>query len=138
MRCVTARSRVIYAIPYTSIIEQTAGIFRGIFGDENVIEHHSNVEVDDKQETATIPPGLRKLGCPADRHDQRAIAGKPVRQPTSRCRKLHNLVGSVIVLDEAQLLPVPYLQPVVDVLAPAGQGLRRNASAVHRHPADAG
>ena len=44
--------RVVYAIPYTSIIEQTAAIFRGIFGEANVIEHHSNVEADEAQETA--------------------------------------------------------------------------------------
>ena len=38
------KRRIIYVIPYTSIIEQTAGIFRGIFG-ESVVEHHSNLEI---------------------------------------------------------------------------------------------
>jgi len=110
------KRRVIYAIPYTSIIEQTAGIFRGIFGDENVIEHHSNVEVDDKQETARSRLACENWDAPLIVTTNVQLLESLFASRTSRCRKLHNLVGSVIVLDEAQLLPVPYLQPVVDVL----------------------
>ncbi len=110
------KRRVIYAIPYTSIIEQTAGIFRSIFGDENVIEHHSNVEVDDKQETARSRLACETWDAPLIVTTNVQLLESLFASRTSRCRKLHNLVGSVIVLDEAQLLPVPYLQPVVDVL----------------------
>lgn len=110
------KRRVIYAIPYTSIIEQTAGIFRSIFGDENVIEHHSNVEVDDKQETARSRLACENWDAPLIVTTNVQLLESLFASRTSRCRKLHNLVGSVIVLDEAQLLPVPYLQPVVDVL----------------------
>lgn len=110
------KRRVIYAIPYTSIIEQTAGIFRGIFGDENVIEHHSNVEVDDTQETARSRLACENWAAPLIVTTNVQLLESLFASRTSRCRKLHNLVGSVIVLDEAQLLPMPYLQPVVDVL----------------------
>ena len=108
--------RVIYAIPYTSIIEQTAGIFRGIFGDENVIEHHSNVEVDETQETARLRLACENWDAPLVVTTNVQLLESLFANRTSRCRKLHNLVGSVIVLDEAQLLPVTYLQPVVDTL----------------------
>lgn len=110
------KRRVIYAIPYTSIIEQTAGIFRSIFGDENVIEHHSNVEVDNTQETARSRLACENWDAPLIVTTNVQLLESLFASRTSRCRKLHNLVGSVIVLDEAQLLPVPYLQPVVDVL----------------------
>ena len=110
------KRRVIYAIPYTSIIEQTAGIFRSIFGDENVIEHHSNVEVDDKQETARSRLACENWDAPLIVTTNVQLLESLFASRTSRCRKLHNLVGSIVVLDEAQLLPVPYLQPVVDVL----------------------
>ena len=110
------KRRIIYAIPYTSIIEQTAGIFRSIFGDENVIEHHSNVEVDDKQETARSRLACETWDAPLIVTTNVQLLESLFASRTSRCRKLHNLVGSIVVLDEAQLLPVPYLQPVVDVL----------------------
>ena len=110
------RRRVVYAIPYTSIIEQTAGIFRGIFGDENVIEHHSNVEVDANQESARSRLACENWDAPLIVTTNVQLLESLFASRTSRCRKRHNLVGSVIVLDEAQLLPVAYLQPVVDAL----------------------
>ncbi|MER2602888.1 MAG: CRISPR-associated helicase Cas3' [Candidatus Competibacter phosphatis] len=108
--------RIIYAIPYTSIIEQTAGTFRGIFGDENVIEHHSSIDVDPRQETHRSRLACENWDAPLIVTTNVQLLESLFASRTSRCRKLHNLVGSVIVLDEAQLLPVAYLQPVVDVL----------------------
>lgn len=105
--------RVIHVIPYTSIIEQTADVFRRIFGD-SVVEHHSNVESDREDARS-------RLAC--ENWDAPIVVTTTVQffeslfaARTSRCRKLHNIVNSVVVLDEAQLLPPPFLQPIMDVL----------------------
>ncbi|MDR3352662.1 MAG: CRISPR-associated helicase Cas3' [Zoogloeaceae bacterium] len=110
------KRRVIYAIPYTSIIEQTADVFSAILGKENVIEHHSNAEMDERQETARSRLACENWDAPLVVTTNVQLLESLFARKTSRCRKLHNLAESVIVLDEAQLLPVAYLQPVIDVL----------------------
>ena len=110
------KKRVIYAIPYTSIIEQTAEVFRGIFGAANVIEHHCNVESEPLAETTRSRLACENWDAPLVVTTNVQLLESLFARKTSRCRKLHNLVNSVVILDEAQLLPVPYLQPIVDVL----------------------
>lgn len=111
-----AKRRIIYVIPYTSIIEQTADQFREIFG-EAVIEHQSNLDVSDpaKDNERT------RLAC--ENWDAPVIVTTSVQffeslfaSRTSRCRKLHNIVNSVVVLDEAQLLPPEFLNPILYIL----------------------
>lgn len=114
-----AKRRVIYAIPYTSIIEQTADVFRNVFaslGEDVVIEHHSNVESDPESETARSRLACENWDAPLIVTTNVQLFESLFARKTSRCRKLHNLIDSVIVLDEAQLLPVEFLQPVIDVL----------------------
>ncbi len=110
------KRRIIYVIPYTSIIEQTADQFRKIFG-EAVIEHHSNLDVSDE----TKDNARSRLAC--ENWDAPIIVTTSVQffeslfaSRTSRCRKLHNIVNSIVILDEAQLLPPEYLNPILRVL----------------------
>jgi CRISPR-associated endonuclease/helicase Cas3 len=106
--------RVIYAIPYTSIIEQTADVFRGIFGKDDVVEHHSNFDVD--RETTRSRLAAENWDAPLIVTTNVQLFESLFAARTSRCRKLHNLVNSVIVLDEAQLLPPEFLQSILDML----------------------
>lgn len=114
-----AQKRIIIAIPYTSIIVQTAAILRQIFGEENVLEHHSNVDTDEvKSESLQV-----KLKLATENWDYPIIVTTNVQlfesmfsNKPSKCRRLHNICNSVIVLDEAQTLPGDYLQPIVDTL----------------------
>ena len=111
------KKRIIYVIPYTSIIEQTADIFRKILGAENVLEHHSGVMYED--EGGVTEETLRKIKA-TENWDMPVIVTTAVQffeslysNKPSKCRKLHNIADSVIVFDEAQMLPVTYLKPCV-------------------------
>lgn len=107
------KRRIIYVIPYTSIIEQTAGIFRGILG-ENVVEHHSNL--DPQKETAKSRLATENWDAPVIVTTNVQFFESLFAARTSSCRKLHNIVNSVVVLDEAQLLNPEFLQPILDVI----------------------
>lgn len=113
--------RVIYVIPYTSIIEQNARVFRDILGDENVLEHHSGVLYDLEDEAR---PENTRLARTAENWDMPVVVTTAVQffeslyaNRSSQCRKLHNLAKSVIIFDEAQMMPVPYLRPCVFAIA---------------------
>ncbi len=113
--------RIIYAIPYTSIIDQTAQVFRDALGDARaIIEHHSNIELQDP-EKPTPAEIQRRLA--AENWDSSLVVTTTVQlfesllgRGTGKCRKLHNIAHSVIVLDEVQMLPVYLLTPILDVL----------------------
>ncbi len=110
------KRRIIYVIPYTSIIEQTADQFRTIFGDA-ILEHHTNLDVDESSKEDT----RRRLA--SENWDAPLIVTTTVQffeslfaSRTSRCRKLHNIAQSIVILDEAQLLPTDFLQPVLELI----------------------
>ncbi len=117
--------RVIYVIPYTSIIEQNARVFREIFqaefGDRVVLEHHSNLSRPGGRRARTIRPGAAPAG--AENWDAPLVVTTNVQlfeslfaHRPARCRKLHRLARSVIVLDEAQMLPREALLPCLAAL----------------------
>lgn len=108
------KQRVIYVIPYTSILEQTANIFRDIFGDENVIEHHSNLDPDKEDSRSRL--ATENWDAPIIVTTNVQFFESLFAARTSRCRKLHNIVNSVVVLDEAQLLPPEFLAPILHVM----------------------
>ncbi len=114
------KRRIIVAIPYTSIITQTAAIFKSIFGPEAVLEHHSNYDYheDEDQDGEFNPEQLS-----SENWDAPIIVTTNVQLFESmyashpgRCRKLHNIANSVILLDEVQTLPGEHLQAIVDAL----------------------
>lgn len=111
------KRRIIYVIPYTSIIEQTAKVLGGILGPENVVEHHSNIDPED--------PNRRSLRSElaAENWDGPIIVTTNVQFFESlysarpgRARKLHNIANSVVILDEAQLIPPELLTPCTDAI----------------------
>lgn len=110
--------RIVYVAPYTSIIEQNATVFREVLGERNVLEHHASFDFDDPSKDG----GLLRLA--AENWDAPVVVTTNVQlfeslfaSKTSRCRKLHNIANSVIVLDEAQMLPTNQLLPCVRALA---------------------
>lgn len=113
------KKRIIYVIPYTSIIEQNAGVFRSILGSSNVIENHCNVDLssDKNDELRT------KKTLASENWDAPVIVTTAVQffesiysARPSKCRKIHNIADSVIIFDEAQMIPVPYLLPCVSAI----------------------
>lgn len=113
--------RIIYVIPFTSIVEQNAAVFRRALGDLDgaVLEHHSAF-VDD---TSQSRHAREKIRLAMENWDapivvttsvqffESLFAGRP-----AACRKLHNIAGSVVILDEAQTLPLKLLRPCIAAL----------------------
>jgi CRISPR-associated endonuclease/helicase Cas3 len=119
--------RVIYVIPFTSIVEQTADIFRNALGsDDAVLEHHSGYDPEAErlgQADDEGTDGGRKLRLAAENWDRPVVVTTAVQffeslfsNRPGRCRKVHNIAGSVIVLDEAQTLPLKFLRPCLEAV----------------------
>lgn len=106
--------RIIYVIPFTSIIEQNADVFRSAVGEDQVVEHHSSLDEDDstpKSRLASENWDAPVIVTTSVQFFESLFAAK-----SSRCRKLHNIVNSVVILDEAQLVPTEYLNPILETM----------------------
>ncbi len=128
------KSRVIFAVPYTSIIEQTAKVYRqeifGDLGDSAILEHHSAIQfekptVDEaKIESEEVGVNAKVQAKLATQNwDASLIVTTTVQlfeslfsHKTGKCRRLHNLINSTIVLDEVQTLPIALLSPIMSML----------------------
>ena len=105
--------RIIYVIPYTSIIEQTATIFKKELGQDCVLEHHSNFVLEDERlKLATENWDIPIVVTTNVQFFESLYANR-----TSKCRKLHNIAKSVVVFDEAQMIPVTYLKSCLQAVA---------------------
>ena len=114
--------RIIYVIPYTSIITQTAGIFREIFGEENVLEHHSDISFSGG-ETSQEAERYERTRLLAENWDAPIIVTTSVQffeslfsHKVSRSRKVHSIANSVVVFDEVQMFPTEFLHPMLRLL----------------------
>lgn len=114
-------SRIIYAIPYTSIITQTAQIFREIFGAENVLEHHSDIDIE--SENPKEQERLDRAKLLSENWDAPIVVTTNVQffeslfaHKPSKCRKVHNIANAVLVFDEVQMFPDHLLNPMLRTL----------------------
>lgn len=119
------KERIIYVIPYLSIIEQTADVFRAFLGNHAVLESHSQVDYDSLLEEGSEEAGrvAERMKLAAENWDAPVVITTNEQffeslyaNKTSRCRKLHNIANSIIILDEAQMMPVDFLKPCLHVL----------------------
>lgn len=106
--------RVVYVAPFTTIIEQNAGVFRAHLGRNAVLEHHSNLDA--TKETAAARLAAENWDAPVIVTTSVQFYESLFSNSPSRCRKLHRIARSVIILDEAQTLPVDYLKPCLKAL----------------------
>ena len=114
--------RIIYVIPYTSIITQTAGIFREIFGEEHVLEHHSDISFAGG-EVSQEAERYERTRLLAENWDAPIIVTTNVQffeslfsHKVSRNRKVHSIANSVVVFDEVQMFPTEFLSPMLRLL----------------------
>lgn len=115
----TSKKHIIYVIPYTSIIDQNAKIFKHIFGNDAVLEHHCNFDYESVIELGT----RERLQRTAENWDASIIVTTNVQffesiygNRSSELRKLHNIADSVIVFDEAHMFPSLFFEPCLEAI----------------------
>ena len=110
------KKRIIYAIPFTSIIEQNADVFRKFVGEDAVLEHHSSLDVAPEKENSQSRLAAENWNAPLIVTTNVQLFESLHASRSSRCRKLHNIVNSIIILDEAQQIPRDFHAPITQVM----------------------
>ena len=110
------KRRIIYAIPFTSIIEQNADEFRKFVGADAVLEHHSNFDVAPDKENSKARLAAENWDAPLIVTTNVQLFESLHASRTSRCRKLHNIINSIIILDEAQQIPRDFHAPITQIM----------------------
>lgn len=111
-----SQQRIIFALPYMTVTEQTASVFRDALGDDNVVlEHHSGTLEDDSDDM------WARLA--SENWDAPVVVTTTVQlfeslfaRSPSKLRKLHNMANAVIIIDEAQTIPLEVLEPALDAI----------------------
>lgn len=109
--------RIIYVIPYTTIIDQCVSQFENILGAENVLAHYSEADYsdgnddDEAKKLATENWDMPVVVTTAVQFFESIYANR-----VSKSRKLHNIANSVIVFDEYQTLPVKHMKPCTEAI----------------------
>src|SRR5271165_6650852 len=115
--------RIVYAIPLTSVIDQTASIFRQVLGNDAVLEHHASIDesrIEGREARDKLRLAMEDWAAPVVVTTNVQLFESLHSNRPSRCRRLHSLAKSVIILDEAQTIPLHVLRPclaAVDELA---------------------
>lgn len=135
--------RIIYVIPYTSIIDQNAKVFREILHDKNVLEHHSGIVFD--KEDKSFDSADYKSALAAENWDAPVVVTTAVQffesfyaNRTSKCRKLHNVTNSVMIFDEVQMMPSENLLPCVAAISTLCAHFNSHRRVVHGNTAGGG
>jgi CRISPR-associated endonuclease/helicase Cas3 len=108
------KRRIIYVIPFTSIIEQNAKVFRDMLGDDVILEHHCNFIPDDSNWQTKL--AIENWDAPVVVTTNVQFFNSFYANKTSKCRKLHNVADSIIIFDEVQAIPVEKLKPCLEVI----------------------
>src|ERR1019366_8444168 len=121
--------RIVYAIPFTSIIDQTATIFRDVLGEDVVLEHHSSIDEErmgGREPRDKLRLAMEDWAAPIVVTTNVQLFESLHSNRPSRCRRLDNLARAVIVLDEAQTIPLSLLRPCLATLDELARAPPRN------------
>ncbi len=114
------KERIIYVIPFTSIIEQNAKVFREMLGEDAILEHHCNYLPDEADWQTKL--AIENWDAPVIVTTNVQFFNSFYANKTSKCRKLHNVANSIVIFDEVQAIPVDKLKPCIEVIKELSQG----------------
>lgn len=119
----SGKKRIIYIIPYNSIIDQTAEVFENLFqGDLEILRHQSTFSYEDQEDESedyrvAAKVAAENWGAPFIITTAVQFFESIYSNKRGKLRKLHNMSDSILVFDEAHLMPRNYLQPCLQAVS---------------------